>query len=570
MTSEAKPRAKRVGLRLRLKRALLRARLALAASPLMRGRYRARRFAYLAPHVHLADPSIAADIANGHMVLGGRSLLCANRSPFHTASPGETFTRALFGFDWLAHCEASENLAVRAHARRLVADFLDLPPASRPMIADHPAVMARRVIAWVTHSALLTEGQDIVWYDRLLDQLARDAARLAVYAARSDISVARLDAAIALTFHALSLDMGKRAIDRAERQLDLALATLIAPDGATLDRDCGTVAMMAADLVAMQALYRIRQSQAPSALGSTLADMIAFLRLLQHPDGGLVLMAGGTRIPRDLASEVIRSRRGQATLLTSAAETGFERLENAHAVLIADTGVPPRRSCSGSAGASALAFEFSSRADRILVSAGMPPGANGDIAAIYRSAATHSTILMDGEGLADLRVVPDVLGGQETRLVPKPGVVAPLRARSENGETLTLAHRGFLEPFGYTIERQLTLTDVLPGVMGRDRFQDLRGTGEARAVTMLFHLNPRIRPVRLSRADAIVLRLPDEKPGHDQFLFEAPGLPLVLEEGRVFEPGSNQTRSHVILIETTISGSADIVWRLLPYLPELS
>lgn len=558
----------RPGMRLRLKQAWLRMRLGLATSALFRRSYRARRFAYLAPHIHLADPSIAADIAAGQVVLGGRSLLCGDRSPFLVNPPSEGFVQALYGFGWLAHCDASPRPDVRAHARKLVRDFLTLPEKERSPIADHPAVVARRVIAWVTHSGLLAEGEDRPGYERLLDQLARDGALLAVYARRPDLGVSRLHAAVGLAFHALALDRGRRAIPRAEQALDSALAALVAPDGATQDRDCGTVALIAADLVAMLALYRVRQIAPPPAVASTLTDMIAFLRLLQHPDGGLTLMNGGGRIARDLAGEVIRSRRGPATLLTSAVETGFERLENAHAVLIADAGTPPRRSCAGRAGASALAFEFSSRADRIITSCGMPPGADAAIARAYRSAAAHSSVLIDGDGLGSLYDAMMVTGETETRLRPLSGSVAPLRARSETGETLKLGHRGFLDRHGYALERQLTLVDAFAGLIGRDRFDDLTGEARQRLVTIAFHLNPRLVPVRLSRPDAVVLRLPEGKPGYDQFVFEAPGHTVLVEESRVFEAGSPHNRSHCLVIEAEIAGSTEIGWRILPYMPE--
>jgi uncharacterized heparinase superfamily protein len=564
---ETRPRS---GLRLSVKRVFLKARLALIASQIGRAGFRAKRFAFLPPHIHLADPSIAADFAAGHVVLTGRSLICGDRSPFHLPAPSAGFQAALFGFGWLAHAEASENLATRQHARRLVHDFLKLSSEERPALADHPAVISRRVISWLTHSALLAEGADVDGYEALLDQLARDGAMLHHFARRTDIGMHRLEAALALTFHALALDRGRKAQAQAERQLDLALASLIAPDGASADRDAGTVALMAADLVAMLALYRVRQVSPPAAISSTLADMIAFLRMIQHPDGGLVLMNGGGRVPRDLASEVIRSRRGQPHVLNSAVESGFERVENGQAVLIADAGVSPRRSCSARAGLSALAFEFSSRADRIIVNCGMPPGAEGEIERAYRSAAAHSTLLMEDEALDRLEATAHILGRDERRIRARGGSVAPLRARGSNGETLTLAHRGFLEPFGYLVERHLTLTEVLPGLLGRDRFLDQAGRGELRRVMALFHLNPRIVPVRLSRSDAIVLRLPDVRPGHDQFLFEAPGHSLALEDSRVFEPGSNITRSHVIVLSAEIRGSVDLVWRLLPYLPELS
>jgi uncharacterized heparinase superfamily protein len=190
------------------------------------------------------------------------------------------------------------------------------------------------------------------------------------------------------------------------------------------------------------------------------------------------------------------------------------------------------------------------------------------IARVYRSAAAHSTVQIDGDGLASLHDVALVTGEVEIRLKPLPGAVAPLRARSETGETLTLGHRGFIEMHGYALERQLTLVDAFAGLIGRDRFDDLTGEAPRRVVTLAFHLNPRLVPVRLSRADAIVLRLPDGKPGQDQFVFEAPGTQVLIEESRVFEAGSANHRSHCLVIEAEIAGSTEIAWRILPYMPE--
>jgi hypothetical protein len=89
-------------------------------------------------------------------------------------------------------------------------------------------------------------------------------------------------------------------------------------------------------------------------------------------------------------------------------------------------------------------------------------------------------------------------------------------------------------------------------------------------VTLAFHLNPRLLPVRLGRADAMILRLPEGKPGYDQFLFEAPGYQILIEESRVFEAGSPNSRSHCLLIEAEIAGSTEIGWRILPYMPEFT
>lgn len=548
----------------RLRRLALRLRLRLARTRLGRMRYQAGRFLYVPPHLHLADPSIAADFLAGQIVLAGRSVLAGGRTVFEMTPPSRAFAVALNGFDWLRHFDASGNQALRAGARGLVWQWLERREAGAQPDAEIPEAVARRVIAWTTHSALITEGSDFGFYRRLLRHLAKDAAMLGVIASMEGIGVLRLRAAIALMVYALALDRPAASIPATERLLQDALDQTIAPDGSPRDHDGGTAIRLAADLIPLLALYRARQLPAPEFLNPTLQRMIAFARLMQHPDGALALFNGGGLVSRDLVSEVTRFASARTGRPESSPDAGFERLEDANGVLIADIGQAPGPGFGAHRGAGALGFEYSTRFDRIIVSCGLPRSAEGDALASYLAGPAHSTLLIDDTALVGITRETDILERAAFRHVSEGAPLAPTRSRIENREILTLGHDGLRPGFGYVLERRFSLVPG-GGVTGLDRAVDAYGRNETCRLTLAFHLHPKVLPVPLSRQDAVVLRLPHREPGHDLWLFEAPGVPLHLEESRCFDQDTGMPKTEAIVLDLPISGTTEIHWRIIPY-----
>jgi uncharacterized heparinase superfamily protein len=286
---------------------------------------------------------------------------------------------------------------------------------------------------------------------------------------------------------------------------------------------------------------------------------------MQHPDGGLALFSGAGLVTRDLVAQVTRFGAGRVARLDSAPESGFERLEDEYGIVIADTGRVPSPVFAGQAGASALAFEFSTKSDRLIVNCGMPPSAEGEVAQSYRTGAAHSTVLVDDLALATIEAADDQLGRTEMRVVSGEEGLAPLRAREGGRESLAIGHAGLRDSLGYVLERQFTLLPNGGGLMGVDRAIDADGKAQNRRVTLAFHLHPRVLPVPRSRQDAVVLRLPHQAPGRDMWLFEAPGIALHLEESRCFEQDIALPKTEAIILDVAISGAAEIHWRLTPY-----
>lgn len=552
------------GIASRLRRWRLQLRLARARGRVGRIAFRASRFLFVPPHLHLADPSVAADFIAGQIVLAGRSVLVGGRSVFELQSPSRAFAVSLNGFDWLRHFDASGNPALREGARRLLRQWLDRRDAGRQPDAEFPDAIVRRVIAWITHSALISENVDFAFYRRLLRHLANDAAVLAVLAETEGIGILRLRAAIALNFHALALDRSAGAIEQAERLLATALADSVAPDGGPRDRDAGSAMRIAADIVPLLALYRARQRPAPEHLGPALQRIIAFGRMMQHPDGALALFNGAGLVTRDLVSEVTRFASSRTARMDSAPESGFERLEDQNGVLIADTGILPAPGFGTNAGASALAFEFSTRTDRIIVNCGVPRSAEADALASYLAGHAHSTLLIDDIATVGLERREDMLGRALFEPVTAGAGFEPQRQRVDGRDILTIGHDGLRAGTGYVLERSFSL---LPegGVAGLDRAIDVDARGIAVRLTLAFHLHPRVLPIPLSRQDAVVLRLPHREPGRDMWLLEAPGFPLHLEESRCFEQDGGLPKTEVVILDVPISGTAEIRWRIVPY-----
>ncbi|WP_166443536.1 heparinase II/III family protein [Rhabdaerophilum calidifontis] len=548
----------------RARRALLRLRLRRARSRFGHLGYGASRFLYVPPHLHLADPSMASDFLAGQIVLAGRSVLAGGRPILDLAAPSRAFAAALNGFEWLRHFEASGSTPVREGARRLLRQWLERREAGRQPDAELPEAVIRRVIAWTTHSALITENADFAFYRRLLRHLAMDAAMLAVLAETPEIGMLRLRAAIALMFHALALNRPAAAIAQGEKLLRAALADSIASDGGPRDRDAGTAIRLAADLVPLLALYRARQRAAPEFIGAALQKLIAFGRLMQHPDGALALFNGAGLVPRDLVSEVTRFASSRIGRPDSAPETGFERLEDENGVLIADAGVLPAPGFGGHAGAGALAFEYSTRTDRIIVNCGIPRAAEGPGLLSYLGGPAHSTMLLDDQAVATIGTREDLIGRHLHAPVSNGAGLVAERSRIEGHDVLMIGHDGLRAAYGYVLERRFAL---LPrgGLTALDRALDIDQRGETCRFTLAFHLHPRVLPVPLSRQDAVVLRLPHREPGQDMWLFEAPGFPLHLEESRCFEQETGLARTEAIILDVPISGTTEIRWRIVPY-----
>lgn len=558
----------RATLLFRIRRSWFGLRLRFAESRLGRRGFRAMRFMFAPPHFEMPDASIAADMAAGQIVLAGRTLLTHGRPVFTMDAPSRGFAAALAGFDWLRHFAASERDFIRAEARAFVEGFMTRRNADLRSFAENPTTIARRVISWLAHSGLLNERMDADFYRALLDHLARDAALLARHARRRDNGMARLDSAMALATYTLSTDVPMRLVLKSEKLLVRALRDCLFADGCPRDRSGATALRLAADLHALAALYRARQMPFPSALGQSMLRLLSAARLFRQPDGALANFNGSGLLGRDYIGTMLSLQKGSQPIPDSLPEAGFERVENAHLLLIADNGVASAPPFTLHAAAGALAFEFSTRMDRVIVNCGAPLAAEGTVAIAWRSGPAHSTVLIEEAGAGRFVSRPNLRGVRDDLLVRPDKPIPPVRKVEDEGEVLILSHEAFLAEHGYLVERNLTLLADGSGLLALDRFVEVETMGEGAMARLVFHLHPGVKAVKLSGAPAIVLRLPREPAGRDLWVFEAPGYQPELEESRFHEADSQPAPTEQITIAVPLKGTVDVRWRLQLYAPE--
>lgn len=541
-------------------RAMLRLRLRLARGLLGRWRMKCSRFVLVPPQLALADASIAEDFLTGQVVLAGKSLLVSGATLFELEPPNRAFAEALHGFGWLRHFEASPDPRVRGGALGLLDGWMSRREAGFWASAESPAVIAHRLVAFILHSGLIGAQPTLDAYARLLGHLARDAAMLRVLARQRGIGMVRIEAAIGLLYYALAMDRPPDSLWRAEEAFSAAQAECLLHDGAPRNRDPASAARLAAMVIPLLALYRARSLDAPEALSQALQKLIGFVRLMQHPEGGLALFNGGSLVERDLVGEVTRFASASVPRPLSAPDAGFERRENEHGVLIVDTGPLVDPAFAAQAGAGALAFEFSTRAERLIVNCGTPVSADEPTRRLFRLASAHSGVLIDDAGVQ--AIVPGASLLDETVEVLAGG--DGLEPQDEADGTLQVGHAGLSAATGYVIERRFRL---LPegGLEGADSFRELDERGEVKRGTLVFHLHPQVIPTPLARRDAIVLRLPNQKPGQDLWLFEAPGHSLVLEESRCFLDDFSSPKTECIVLDAAIAGTTTLRWRISRY-----
>ncbi len=539
-------------------------------SAIGRRRWRAERFGLVPPHLLLADPSVAEDFAVGHVVLAGRSVITPDRPIFSIAPPSAAFAQALYSFEWLRHFEASAEPTLRAEGRALVSQWMARREEGLLQAGEAPVCLARRISAFVTHSALLTESMSFTEYQRLLDHLAQDAAQLAWHLKRNPATALQPEGAIALMLYGLAMIWPQADLAMLEADVVAALGETFFPDGGPCDRCAATGVAVAARLVPLVALYRARQRPMPEGMVAQLFRIIGFVKMMQHPDGTLGAFNNGNHVSRDLIAEVTRFATSRGLRMERALQTGFERLENEAMVLIADTGQVPEPRFGAQACASALSFELSTRQARIVVNCGVPVAAEGETARILRGALAHSTVLLDDTPL--IALVDQPTGRGESIFAPLSPEEPPLVERESvrAGEQLRFTHAGFHQQNGAMLTRQLTLLPLVEGegggLEGLDSFRFAPGWPRTKRATLVFHLHPGVTPQRIEGTRVVVLTIRTPE-GEQNWHFTWKQGEVRIEPSLYVEQNSVQRASRVnfaLLLDVDLAETLEASWHFAP------
>ncbi len=543
----------KAGARHRLRRAG--AALARALRPF--GRRVPERLIIAPQDLRTSDPTIAAEIYAGQVKLAGRLLETHGRSPFELEPPSEAFAVELHGFSWLRHLRAAETALAGANARALLADWLALQKRRQlPPVAQRPEVAARRLISWLSQTPLLLDGADMPFYRAFTRAVAQEAARLDRNLRAEPPHETRLLIQIALMHYALAAEERDPVIRQTATGLCNLLDEQILPDGGHITRNPGVLLQLLLDLLPLKLAFISRRIQTPKPIVSAIDRMTPMLRMLRHADGAVALFNGMGATRADLVAAVLAHDDIMAAPPLRAPYSAYARLEAADAVLLADVGAAPAPPLAHRAHAAPAAFEFSVGGGRLIVNCGAPPPTRPDLQTVGRVTAAHSTLVVDDHGIGRFR--RSTLGGDRMgeQFVGGARKVNVERAESEAGQTLMVSHDGYVRSFGLVHHRRLTLSAAGDALAGEDRLERPRGKGQDVPYVLRFHLHPSVR-VSLSedqRTAYLVLT------GRTAWEFQAPGLPLALEESVFFASAEGARRTSQLVVKATTGTRDSIAW----------
>lgn len=506
----------------------------------------------------MADPTVANDIYAGHYAFAGRVVDGHGRTPFEIEPPTEGWAEALHGFAWLRHLRAADTALARANGRALVDDWIAAMRPADQETAWRPAVVARRLISWLSQSPTVLEGADTGFYRRLMKSLMQQSAVLQRRLTGGLSGDDRLWASLALAEVALCVDRTPAA-RRAPSAFLEELDRQVLPDGGHLSRDPQMLVELLLDLLPLRQAYAARGAEVPASLLNAIDRMMPMLRLFRHADGSLALFNGmGVTEPEALAT-ILAHDDARAMPLSNAPYAGYQRLSAGDSLLICDTGPPPLPDFAARAHAGTLSFEFSTGGQMLVVNCGHPAGGDGAMTTAARSTAAHSTLVLADTSSSRLHPAGRGSLGLAGALVNGPQDVRVSRPAGLGGASLETSHDGY-RAFGFLHVRRIVLDAAGTVLAGEDELVPATTPAEApaeRVFAIRFHLHPQVRPSYAEDGRSILL-VPQRGP---DWRFSAEGaVVLSIEESIYFGSPEGPRRAEQIVLQGATGDARLVRW----------
>lgn len=512
------------------------------------------------PDLRTPDPSFFEELAAGQLGLGGAIVDLSGHSPFALMPPTPAWSRELNGFGWLRDLRAANSDAAYMMARRLVAEWVQRNALSFARTDTH-AVIARRIISWISHAGLILEGVHPRAYEATTDSLGQQIQFLATSWRDAPAGYDRLLTLTALVLADLCVAGHDRQLRRMQRLFGDELHRQILRDGGHISRNPGIPVEILLDLMPLRQCYVARGRHAPKALVEAIDRMIAFLKAMRLGDGTLARFNGMGRTEADALATVIAYDPAPEAPPPAMVQSRYVRLEHGAAVLIMDVGAPPPLELAGHAHAGCLSFELSVGTCLLFANCGAPGQAHEAMRAASRATASHNTLCLADRSSSRL---------VRARLLEKWAGAPPIRQRGEvpfsvqtsaEGSSVRASHDGYVKDFGPRHTRQLTISGNGQRIEGEDRLG--APGGRLRLSTDLpFAIHFHLHPDTLCRIGDTQGTAHIETLDGAHWQFSAGGAALVLEQSFDYAHYSGPRLSQQIVLRGATPGESVIRWRL--------
>ena len=509
--------------------------------------------------VRTSDPTAAADIYAGYFIFAGKAVSADGGSPFAIEPPSRAWSEALMGFGWLRDIRAADTALARANARTLVGDFIAMRGHPDASPAWDTAVVARRLISWLSHSPSLLDGADRVFYRRFMGSIRRQSTLLWRKSQRPDDLAARLTAAIALTYVVTCVDSAPRTRKRVLSLLISELKVRILPDGSHISRNPQMLIDLLSDLLPLRHCFQSQDLSPPPELITAIDRMMPLLRMLRHGDGSIATFNGMSATARDDVINLLVYQDQKSSPLQNALQSGYRRLQAGDTLILFDAGVPPPEQFSLEAHAGCLSFEMSDGIESLIVNCGAPVAGQEHRRMLSRATAAHSTVTLGDYSSCRFAPPDPVRWPHGGPMLSGPRTVETTRNNDGEAEKIEASHDGYIDLFGIRHHRSLTIGRTGAWIIGEDRFEAAApatgAPGESFAIR--FHLHPQIR-VRAMANGTIRLDLPSGT----GWTFTAER-PATIEDSVIFASLDGLRRTSQIVIEGPFRTVSVVKWSLV-------
>ncbi len=499
------------------------------------------------------DPTIATEIYGGVFGFAGKAVSVEGRSPFEVLPPSREWSDELLGFSWLRHLRSAGLTLSRQNARAFVSDWIALHGGSHPASWE-PAITARRVISWLTHSPLILQDSEPGFYRTYMRSLSRQVRFLNKIYPVSEDGYPRLLIAAALTFAGLCMAGEQRLLQQSAKRLIQELRRQVLPDGGHVSRNPETIIEILIDLLPLRQTFEARGAPVPAILETSIARMIPMLRMLRLGDGSIAQFNGMGATRADLLAAVLAYDDMRTESLFDAHHSGFQRLEASGSVVVADTGAAPPAVFSGEAHAGCLSFEFSVKRNRVVINCGVPLQNRAAWSEAVRATAAHSTVTWHDTSSCRFRETRD----GTIQIAEGPRDVKTARAGREDAILVRASHDGYERQFGILHQRSWRLSPEGDRLDGEDVFSTHSGEDflSHDDYVIRFHLHPSVKASRVKDGRTVLLILP----GRESWLFTAPNMLVELEESILLSASEGPRRTSQIVIADSARSVSRVLW----------
>ncbi len=493
----------------------------------------------------VGDSERGREIGKGIWRIAAERIAGAHAIPWDADHPSRHFTARLHSFSWLI-----DLAAVGPSAHRRMAELVDAWIADFgewDELAWDPELTAERLFAWLCWGRPAFEQGAPEQRAALLRSAARQSRLLMIsYSELSERHLGSIKAGAALVLAgAAGFPDAERLAEQGEEMLIEACAKQFLADGGHLSRAPEALADAFCDLITA----RDALADPPPIMRDTLPKLANMLRMLRLGDGGLGCFHGGSEgSPASIDAALMRAD-GPVRAIQYATYLAYQRLGAGPLRILFDVGGAPPLSYSERAHASALAFEMSSAAERLIVNVGAARELEPAARVAARATNGHSALVLADALSASLE---EPRRGRGPARMVGPNLDDVRRSSDESGITVQGRHDGYRAQFGLLHRRYLFVDHEGKNLRGIDeliRPLKLKSPMPKRPIRFVarFHLHPNVR-ARLAEQHMALL----ETPGGQRWRLKTDAPEIALEASIYW--GGRMPRE---TLQIVLSGQAD-------------